>query len=225
MLDNEIIRIIEASEANGWVLEPDAKRLMAAIGVAVPVNKWAKTLDEACESAETIGYPVVAKVVSPRVIHKSDVGGVVVGITDEGQLLNIYQRFSKLEDFSGILVEEMIAGVELFVGAKIDYQFGPVILLGIGGTGVEIYNDTAIRMAPLTEGDVASMVAALKARRVFEGYRGSEPVNMAELARTIVTFSSLVVSLEAQIESIDLNPVMCTAKRCVVADARIMLNR
>jgi len=225
MLDRKMIRIVERSKETGWVLEPEAKQMMACAGLSVPMHNWAKTPQEACLAAGTIGYPVVAKVVSPVVIHKSDVGGVAVGIANEGKLLGVYRRFSEMEGFSGILVEEMVVGVELIVGAKVDYQFGPVILLGIGGTGVEIYGDTVIRMAPLSENDVISMVAGLKARRLLEGYRGAVPVSMPALTSTLVTFSTLVMDLEDRIDSIDLNPVMCTAEDCVVADARIMLNR
>jgi len=122
-----------------------------------------------------------------------------------------------------MLVEEMVNGVELIIGAKIDYQFGPVILMGIGGTGVEIYQDTVLKMAPLQETDVAQMVQGLKGRALIEGHRGTEPVNLAELTRMLILFSDLVMALEDRIESVDLNPVMASSKCCVAADARIML--
>jgi len=122
-----------------------------------------------------------------------------------------------------MLVEEMVAGIEVIVGAKVDYQFGPVILLGMGGTGVEIYRDVALRMAPLAQKDAESMVGCLKARPLLDGYRGEEPANVKEIIRMLMTFSGLVMDLEPEIESIDLNPVMCSSTRCVVADARIML--
>ncbi len=161
--------------------------------------------------------------VSPRIVHKSDSDGVAVGIDTDGELTETFTRLSRIEGFAGVLVEEMISGLELIVGAKIDYQFGPVILLGIGGTGVEIYRDITMRMAPLRERDVESMVKGLKARPLLEGYRGSEPINLSELTRLLITFSELVMDLEESIESIDLNPVICSSTTCVVADARIML--
>jgi len=105
----------------------------------------------------------------------------------------------------------------------VDYQFGPVILLGLGGTGVEIYRDTSLRMAPLKPRDVEAMVQGLKAHQLLEGYRGSEPINLPELNGLLVRFSRLVMTLEGLVESIDLNPVMCTPQRCLIADARIML--
>jgi len=124
-----------------------------------------------------------------------------------------------------MLVEETLSGLELIVGARVDFQFGPVILLGIGGTGVEIYKDAALRMAPLEERDVKSMVQSLKASRLLEGYRGKEPVRMGELTRLLLTFSSLVMEIHSRIESIDLNPVFASASRIAVGDARIMLKR
>ena len=97
-----------------------------------------------------MGYPVVAKIVSPKILHKSDRNGVVVGIQGEKELTETFERFRQLEGFAGILVEERVVGLELIIGSKTDCQFGPVILLGIGGTGVEIYHDISLRMAPLS---------------------------------------------------------------------------
>ena len=124
-----------------------------------------------------------------------------------------------------MLVEEMLPGLELIVGGKIDEQFGPVILGGMGGVGVEIYKDTAIRMAPVTEDSVDSMIDDITARRMLLGYRGSAGVNMEALRRLIADFSGLIVEMAGEIESADLNPVLCTEERCVIADARIILKK
>ena len=223
MLKKELKAIVKASKRWGWVLEPEAKRLLSISGIDVPKFLWAESSDEAVQFAEKIGYPVVGKLVSPKALHKSEVGGVVVGIDSVKNLEETFHRFSSFEDFAGMLIEEMVSGTELIAGAKVDYQFGPVILLGMGGTAVEIYKDTALRMAPLKEVDVESMLKGLKAHELLKGYRGSQPVNLKELVRTLMAFSSLVMDLEGYFESIDLNPVMCSSKRCVVADARIML--
>lgn len=223
MLNKEIRDILSASKDAGWVLEPEAKRLFSLAGLDVPRFTWATTVEEAVRCARKIGYPIVMKVVSPRIVHKSDTNGVAVGICSDGDAAEAFNRFSQMEGFAGVVVEEMISGVELMVGAKIDYQFGPVILLGIGGTGVEIYRDVSLRMAPLRQADVESMVKSLKAGRLLEGYRGSDPINLPKLTSLLVTFSGLVMELEEFIESIDLNPVICSSNTCVVADARIML--
>ncbi len=223
MLKKELKAIVTASKRWGWVLEPEAKRLLSISGIDVPKFLWAKSSDEAVQFAEKIGYPVVSKLVSPKALHKSEVGGVVVGIDSVKNLEETFHRFSSFEDFAGMLIEEMVSGTELIAGAKVDYQFGPVILLGMGGTAVEIYKDTAIRMAPLKEVDVESMLKGLQAYELLKGYRGSQPVNLKELTKTLMAFSKLVMNLEGYFESIDLNPVMCSSERCVVADARIML--
>ena len=223
MLDKQIKEILTLSIKNGWVLEPDAKRLLALSGMEVPKYFWAKTVDEALQFSQKVGYPAVAKVISPQTIHKSDVGGVVTGIADEKALTETFQRFKSIKGFSGMLVEETLSGFELIVGAKKDHQFGPVVLLGIGGTGVEIYRDTMLRMVPLKSTDIESMISGLKAHQLLEGYRGAEPVNLQALKRLLALFSDLVIAVEDYFDSIDLNPVMCNSQKCVVADARIML--
>ena len=225
MLTEEIRKILSSARDTGWVLEPEAKRLFSMAGLDVPRFEWAHDQQEAARFARDIGYPLVAKVVSPKVIHKSDVRGVEVGVQDAKALSEAFSRLSKIEGCSGVLVEETVSGMELIIGAKIDYQFGPVILLGIGGTATEIYHDFSLRMAPLTSRDTESMVKCLKAHALLEGYRGKEPINLKELRRLLNKFSELVMTLEKEIESIDLNPVMCSSTRCVVADARIMLKR
>lgn len=223
MLTDEMMDILRASKEEGWVLEPDAKRIFSLAGLEIPKFKWARNFEEAVRFAEEIGFPVVTKIVSYKILHKSDVGGVVTMINDPQSLKDTFNRFSKIHGFNGVIVEEMLKGVELIVGAKVDEQFGPVVLLGIGGTTAEIYRDTTLRMAPINEGDIASMVMGLKAHQILEGYRGSEPINLAALTRLMILFSDLVMDLENHIESIDLNPVICSSERCVVADARILL--
>ncbi len=223
MLKSEIRDILGASQKSGWVLEPDAKRILDLTGFDVPRSKTVKTPAEATDAASTIGYPVVAKVVSLDLIHKSDTGGVVVGIENDHRLTDAFNRFSKFDGFEGMLVEEMVSGVELIIGAKIDRQFGLVILLGFGGTAAEIYQDTSLRMAPLTQSDIHSMMRNLKAYKILEGYRGSEPIHTDRLVDTVKRFSGLMTELGEQVDSFDLNPVICSSERCVVADARIIL--
>jgi acyl-CoA synthetase (NDP forming) len=223
MLKKEVANILSSSKAIGWILEPEAKRLLFLSGIDTPRFIWAKKAEEAITFAEEIGFPVVAKVISQKVLHKSEKNGVVVDIGHREQLVEAFNHLSQIEGFDGMMVEKMVFGIELIVGAKIDYQFGPVILLGMGGTGVEIYRDVALRMAPLAQKDIESMMKCLKAYPLLKGYRGSQPISIKELSRLMATFSELVMDLEAFIESIDLNPIICSSTRCVVADARIIL--
>jgi acyl-CoA synthetase (NDP forming) len=225
MVKKEILTILKTSKKWGWVLEPEAKRIFSLEGFDVPRFDVAKVPGDVSTIGKEIGYPVVAKIVSPEVLHKSDVHGVAVGVNGDTELEKIFDRFKKIEGFEGMLVEEMIPGTEMIIGAKHDYQFGPMILLGFGGTGVEIYRDVSLRMAPLHGKEVDSMIHGLKARKLLEGYRGAKPIDMKALKRSLIMFSRLVMKLKDFVESIDLNPVMCTPDRCVVADARIILKK
>ena len=141
MLKKEIKEIIEKSKKWGWVLEPDAQKIFSLSGLKTPKYAVATEAGQAISMARSIGYPVVAKIVSPAIVHKSDVKGVVVGINNDQILTQTLERFSKLNGFAGMLIAEMVKGIELIIGAKNDFQFGPMILLGMGGVGVEIYKD------------------------------------------------------------------------------------
>jgi acetate---CoA ligase (ADP-forming) subunit beta len=224
MLNPDTAQILEAARPHGWVLEPEALRLLSGAGLPVPRFAWTQSKAQALEAAAAIGYPVAAKVVSPQVMHKSDVDGVKPGIAEASALAEAYDRFSGLPGFFGVVVAEMLSGRELIVGAKIDFQFGPVILLGIGGTAVEIYKDTVTRMAPLKARDVESMLACLRGSRLLTGHRGFAAVNIPKLIEMMLGFSDLVMDLGDRIDSIDLNPVFCSPERCTVADARIVLS-
>lgn len=223
MLKKGVSDILNKSEKWGWVLEPDAQRIFSLSGFSTPAYDVAANPDEALRIARKIGYPVVAKIVSPAVIHKSDVKGVVVGIKDDQTLLAALVRFQKIDGFIGMLIAEMVKGLELIIGAKNDHQFGPMILVGMGGVGVEIYKDVSLRMAPLKLRDADNMLEELTAKKLLTGYRGSEPINLPALKKTLVNFSRLMMDLQNRVESVDLNPVMCNATSCLVVDSRIML--
>ena len=223
MLSKEIEKVFLASRKAGWVLEPEAKEIFSKAGLPVPKFAWAKDKSQLESIASDIGFPLAAKVVSPSVLHKSDVQGVAVGLQSVEELTAFFNRVSELPDFQGIHVEEMGMGTELIVGAKVDYQFGPIVLVGIGGTGVEVYQDVAIRMAPLSQKDINSMLDELKGGKILTGYRGKEPINIKALSEVLHRFSELLLEMETFIESIDLNPLLCSPEGCMVADARIML--
>jgi len=225
MLKYEAAEILQKSKEWGWVLEPDAMKIFSLYGFKTPRYDVATERSQAVAIARDIGYPVVAKIVSPAIIHKSDVKGVVVGIRDDETLIRTLERFTGLDGFAGMLIAEMAKGLELIIGAKNDAQFGPMILVGMGGVGVEIYKDVALRMAPLKARDVSNMLGELTAHRLLTGYRGAEPVNLNKLRRTIMNFSELMMILKDIVESVDLNPVMISAKSCIIVDARMILKR
>lgn len=223
MLSLRSTQIIESARSAGWVLEPLAKEILADRKLVVPKSVLTDSKDTATRFLDDCDGPVVLKAVSPLILHKTEHQAVVTHVQDPDVLASHMARLLSLKGCDQVLVEKMVSGIEVLVGAKNDLQFGPVVVLGLGGTSVEIYNDTAIRLAPVTQTDVISMMNSLGARPIFQGYRGRPGVNMAELTRTLVAFSHLIMDLEPFFESIDLNPVMCDSDRCVVADARIIL--
>ncbi|MCF8105755.1 MAG: acetate--CoA ligase family protein [Desulfohalobiaceae bacterium] len=225
MLNTKTRNIIERSRNRGWVLEPEAKELLSSWNFSLPGFIWTSSLSKVEAFAEEQGYPLVMKIVSSQIVHKTESKGVVLGIDSLELLRETFHRFSEYQGFEGVLVEEMIPGTtELIIGSKTDFQFGPVVLLGIGGTGVEIYQDTVLRMAPLTEADVGFMFDDLKGKALLSGFRGGAGINFAYLTQMLIRFSNLVMDLK-DIESIDLNPVICTRERAVIADARIILKQ
>ena len=225
MITSVIDTILEEARTSRWVTEPKTKELFSLAGMDVPRHLWTTDPDEARIFARKIGYPVVVKVVSSRIIHKSDAGGVVTGISDDGALREACDHMSRLDGFEGVLVEEMVTGIELIVGAKIDSQFGPVILCGMGGTTAEIYHDVSLRMAPIETAEGRAMLDGLKARRLLEGFRGSEAVDKEIVVAMLVRFSALVMEIQDRIESIDLNPVICSGHKATIADGRIILRQ
>ena len=225
MLKEKTKQIFDLNRNHGWVLEPDAKALMKAAGLDIPNGIVTESIRGAKAFYKASKTPVVTKAVSTKILHKTEYNAVVTGIDTSARLESEIKRLMTLPGCSKVLVEEMVPGVEVIIGGKIDYQFGPVVVFGTGGTGVEIYNDTAIRLAPLKPNDVYSMVDSLVARQIVTGHRGKQGINMERLIHTLIDFSHLLMDVENQIESIDLNPVMCTNERCVVADARIILSK
>ncbi len=225
MLKKEGKKIIAKSKSLGWILEPDSKAIMRLQGFNIPDFILTNSFKEANLFLKGCDGPIVAKAVSKKILHKTEHNAVATGIFSSDHLERQMARLQKLDGCETILVEQMVQGLELIIGAKNDFQFGPVIVFGIGGTSVEVYNDTAIRMAPIKEYDVISMVDSLKASKIIRGYRGNAGVNMEILTRLMIEFSLFVMEIEGDMESLDLNPVICTKDRCVIADARIMLKR
>ena len=218
-----IREILQGAAGAGWVMEPLARKLLRVYGLPTTEFVWVRTEDQLLPGARRIGFPLVAKVVSPLVVHKTEVGGVVVGIGNEAGLEAVYRRFAGLEGFEGVLLDRMEQGVEMIVGSRNDPQFGPVVMIGIGGTAVEIYRDVVIRMAPLGREKALAAVDSLQGAVLLKGHRGGEHVNLDALADLIAGFSQLAWDLREAVDTIDLNPVFCNGGRAVIADARVML--
>lgn len=212
------------------LLEPEAKTICQEYNIPVTRFEVAKREEEAVKFAEKIGFPVVLKIVSPDIIHKSDVGGVMLDLKTALEVerayrtilanVNNHQPSAKI---SGILIQEMApSSTEVIIGAIKDDQFGPTVMFGLGGIFVEILKDVAFRIAPVTEQEAELMITEIKAYPVLKGYRNQPPLDINAIAEIIVNTSKLVTDHQ-EIKELDLNPIMVYEKGAKTVDARIIL--
>jgi acetyltransferase len=227
-------RILDAARAAGRTVlsEDESKEILAAYGIPVAETRVAATEEEATAAAEAIGYPVVAKLYSHTITHKTDVGGVKLNLSDADELREAYRSIREAvasakgaEHFEGVTVQPMInyTGYELIIGSSIDPQFGPVLLFGMGGTLVEVVRDRALALPPLTTTLARRMIERTQIFRALQGVRGREPVDLAALEQLLVRFSQLVVE-HPWIAEIDINPLLASAQRLIALDARVVLH-
>jgi len=225
----EVIR--KALEENrNKLLEHEAYALASYYNIPVPKAGLAKTPEEAGELADKIGYPIVLKIVSPDIVHKSDVGGVILNLNSKKEVVEATSRiFSNVAKnapkarIAGVLVQHMIpSGLEVIIGGVRDNIFGSVVMFGIGGVFVEVLKDVSFRISPISLDDAFEMMKEIKSSNVLEGYRGQQPVDKKALAEMIVNVSRLLEE-NIEIDSIDLNPVMAYPNGACVADARVVI--
>ena len=198
----------------------------------IPVTRFrlAKNEAEAVELSTSIGFPVVLKIVSADIIHKSDVGGVVVDIKNAKEVRNAYRQIldnvkkhNPNAKITGMLIQEMAPkGTEVIVGAIKDPQFGPAIMFGLGGIFVEVLKDVTFRVAPVTEDEAAEMIQEVKAYPLLKGYRNTPPSDLKAITKILVNTSRLVMD-HLEIKELDLNPIMVYEKGAKTVDARIIL--
>jgi len=217
-------------EGRRFLLEPEAKRVCIEYGIPVTDFKVAKNRTEAVKFAKKIGYPVVLKIVSPDVIHKSDVGGVIVNLKDTNdvqdaykQITNNVKKHNSDAKIVGMLVQEMAPqSTEVIVGATKDPQFGPTLMFGLGGVFVEILKDVTFRIAPVTEDEAREMITAVKAYPLLKGYRNMPRADIDAIVEILLNTSRLVMEHQ-EIKELDLNPIMAYEKGAKTVDARIIL--
>lgn len=221
--------IIDKALAEGrrLLFADEAAAIMDTAGI--PVNRCLAAVDEAAtlEAAGKMGYPVALKVCSAQISHKTDAGGVALGIKDPEGLRQAYgqmmEKVRGLDPLAQVTVEPMAAsGIELFVGMTRDLQFGPVLAFGLGGTFLELYNDTTFRLIPLKETDAEDMLKSIKGAKILKGYRGQPPVKTEAVTGIIMNLSKLVEETP-RIKEIDLNPVLAYSDGVLAVDARIIL--
>ena len=204
-------------------LKPDTVReIFSCAGIPMVPEKVSPSKEELIAFASQIGYPVVAKVVGP--IHKSDVGGVALNIRTAEHLALEYDRMMRIPDAKGVMVQKMLKGTELFIGAKYEERFGHVVLCGLGGIFVEVLKDVSSGLAPLSYAEAYSMIHSLRGYKIIKGTRGQKALNEQKYAEIIVRLSTLL-RFATEIKEIDLNPLLADEQDVVTVDARILLGR
>jgi acetyltransferase len=215
---------------DGLVMLPQALEVCQSCGI--PVAEWAtaSSPEEAVEAAERLGYPLALKVLSPHISHKSDVGGIALGLEDEvslrqacAEMLSRIKKETSDAPLEGFLLQKMVSGGrEVILGGKRDPSFGPVVMFGLGGVYVEVFDDVAFRVAPLTQADAEEMIAEVKGSRLLRGIRGEKPSDVEAVVDGLLRLSQLLQDFPA-IAEVDINPLIVLEKGAVAVDARIVL--
>jgi acyl-CoA synthetase (NDP forming) len=230
--DMSFQELIDGSIADGYSVlsETDAQKILNGYGISSPATVIAKDKKDCLKAAEQLGYPVVIKIQSRQITHKSDVGGVITSIdTPEGLdeayeklMLNIATR-CPAAIVSGVIVQkQMPKGVEVVVGGLRNQQCGPVVMFGLGGVYVEVFKDVSFRLAPLDCEEALRQIKETKAYKLLSGVRGQRAVSIDSVCKTIVDAGRIIVENE-HIRELDFNPVLCYEEECIVVDARIVV--
>jgi acyl-CoA synthetase (NDP forming) len=214
------------------LLESEAQQICALHHIPTPKSGKATSAHDAILKAKEIGFPIVLKIISPQILHKSDVGGVILNVKDEKELEVQYEKLlveiGKREPSAkvlGVLIEKMMPpSTEVIVGGIRDSQFGPSIMFGIGGLFAEIYDDVAFRVAPIDKIDASNIIHEIKGYKILEGARGKPPADLNSLINVLISVSDLMMEHDA-ISQLDLNPVIVYSDGVCAVDVRIILAR
>ncbi len=204
------------------------KKILSRYNLPFCKSLLAKSEKECIKAANSIGWPVVLKIVSPDIIHKSDVGGVVISVEGTEELIGSYNKIIKTvkkkkpkAKIKGVLVQQMCPGEEVIIGIKRDNQFGPVVMFGLGGIFVEVLKDVSFRVCPVERLQAEKMIKEIKGFPILAGARGKKPVDIRALEDMIVKISKIVMA-NKKIKELDFNPVIVNGKKAVIADARVL---
>ena len=210
--------LISGIKESGYVSPDLVRQILSCAGIPLAPELVSTSKDELSAFAEKVGFPVVAKVVGP--VHKSDVGGVALNIRSREVLAAEFDRMMQIPDATAVMVQKMLKGTELFIGAKYEERFGHVVLCGLGGIFVEVLRDVSSGLAPLSYGEAYSMIHSLRAYKILKGTRGKQGINERKFAEIIVRLSTLL-RFATEIKEIDINPLLADADEVVAVDARI----
>ena len=210
--------------------EVESKELLTKWGIPVVETKLTRSKKEAISVSKKMGFPVVLKISSPDIVHKSDAGGVKLGLANATQVSKAYTEITSSiknqypqAQIQGVSVQKMAPdGTEVIIGMSKDPQFGPVLMFGLGGVLVEVLKDVSFRITPVTRRDASEMIKEIKGYPILQGYRGKEPANITALEELVVKVSEFVEQ-NPQIKELDLNPVFAYKDKAVAVDARIVL--
>ncbi len=224
---------IEQARSEGRTLlnEVESKELLEQFGIVTSGARPAHSADQAATVAAEIGFPVVLKVLSPDIAHKSDVGGVILNLADAAAVRDAYERMMEAihaaqpqARIDGVSVQRQAQpGTEVIVGVSRDPQFGPVLMFGLGGVLVEVLRDVAFRLVPLQPRDAREIIREIKGFPLLQGYRGAEPADLAALEHLVLALSRFVEE-HPEVEELDLNPVFAYPDRAVAVDARVIVS-
>ncbi|NLI54146.1 MAG: acetyl-CoA synthetase [Clostridiales bacterium] len=224
-------RVIEqALEEKRNPLEPEVLNLFADYGLPAPAYVFATSCAEAVAGAERLGYPVVLKVVSAKIVHKSEAGGVKLNLASAEDVERAYQSvlnsvaaFDSEAAIAGVLIEKQAAkGVECIVGILYDEQFGHCAMFGLGGVAVELFQDVSFRVVPLTREDAKNMIAETKASKLLNGFRGELPKDVEAIVDVLKRVSAMIRD-NPQIKELDINPLMVYEQGAIILDGRVLL--
>jgi acetyltransferase len=215
-------KIILGIEDNGYVPPQTVRDILSCAGIPLVPEMVSTSKEELTAFAQKVGYPVVAKVVGP--VHKSDVGGVALNIRTPEHLALEFDRMMSIKDVTGVMVQKMLKGTELFIGAKYEERFGHVVLCGLGGIFVEVLKDVSSGLAPLSYGEAYSMIHSLRGYKILKGTRGQQGINEEKYAEIIVRLSTLL-RFATEIKEMDINPLLADENDVVVVDARILIEK
>ena len=226
---DEIFKVAKDEDRN-FLYEHEAKALFALYDMPVTQIHVAPNEDDAVEAANRIGYPIVLKIVSPQILHKSDAGGVIVGVEDEQGIRDGFKKIVKNAkaykadaEITGILVQEMAPkGTEIIVGSTTDPTFGPTLMFGLGGIFVEILKDVSFRVAPITELDSTEMIEEIKAVKILDGARGMPASHKPTIADILYKTSQMLMDCP-EIKELDMNPILAYPDGARIVDGRIIL--
>jgi acetate---CoA ligase (ADP-forming) len=221
-IDTKAIRQIIERNADGYLCPEEVAGLLDAAGIPRAGEAVAQTIEEALNGAKKLGFPLVMKVVGP--VHKSDVGGVVLNVKDEKQLKTEFDRMMKIPETTGILLQPMLSGTELFAGAKFEPPFGHLILAGMGGIFIEVLKDVATGLSPLSKNEAGEMIKSLKSYKIIQGVRGKKGIN-EELFVEIILRLSALVQAAPEIMELDLNPLLGNENHVLAVDARVRVEK